>query len=73
MGNGYCLWQVVLFILSSQVWWDYFLCLAVFLGKGEDLKSDYSCLITTGKTNCVFTGIPLLIAGFILGKSTSLA
>ena len=35
--------------------------------------ANYSCLIITGNTNCVFTGIPLLIAGLICGKSTKRA
>ena len=50
-----------------------FLAMTDCNGKQEIAPEIYSDLIITGSTNCVFTGIPLLIAGFTFGKSTNLA
>jgi hypothetical protein len=48
---------------------------SVMRDKSESWKNskNYSTLRITGSINCVFTGIPRLMAGFTLGKSTSLA
>ena len=60
-----------LFIHSFRVWLAFIRFLEALDGKGEYLENNYSDLIITGSTNCVFTGIPLLVAGFTFGKSTN--
>ena len=40
---------------------------------GKSSSKNYSTFRITGRINWVFTGIPLLIAGFIFGKPTKRA